>query len=235
MVASLNSEVKKLILRGKKLRLGTELNEKGLAYTTAGDNIFYINVKDNIKAGYNINTKTLYFLDKKYYVDLDDVPYEIERLSENPIKTSSGGEWQYYREKNRAIYHDFVSGLVLGLTSDDFYIYISVLGKENSTSSFLKRLYSIREILESIEKRWFENSKRKKFIELLKSNNIDYREVDGDLYFNNYSYSYNPETKIIYEFNKLQYKIPFKEFLLHRILRSWKQPYKNRLEKYVSY
>ena len=202
---------------------------------------FFVNVRKQgkiIRFKYDINTEILRFTDKKYVIKPNDVPTEIERLSENPMKTDGGGEWHYYLDKNRSVYHDFVSGLVLGFTSDNFYTYASVLEEKNSKYTFLKSLYNTKKILEAIEDNWFKNSVRKKLRKLLSDNNIDYREINGDFWFSNYSYAYNPETKIIYEYKKwplqlLHYKMPFKDFLLRRILRTWKQPYKTKLEKYA--
>lgn len=241
MVASLNSEVKKLIRSEHKTRLGASLTKRGFVWATICDHLFYINARKqgkNIRFKYNTDTEKLSFQDKEYSVRLDDVPIEVERLSENPIKTKGGGVWQYYKDKNRSVYHDFVSGLILGLTSDDFYVYAAVLEEENSRYTFLKSLYKTKEILESVENNWFKNSERERIIRLLRENNIDYMESDGDFCFNRVSYTYNPKTKIICEFDGLQithkYGMPLKEFLLQRMLRPWKQSYKNRLEKYVS-
>lgn len=240
-MVSLNSEVENLIRREKRLSLGTSLNRRGFVWTITDDKIFSINVRrqcKNIRFKYNLDTEFLYFTNKEYSVDSNDVPLEIERLVENPIKTAGGGEWHYYCEKDKSVYHDFVSGLVLGFTSDNIYIYVTVVGQKYSEYKFLKSIYNTEEILESIEDNWFRNSVRKRVKRLLDDNNIDYREINGDFWFSNYSYAYNPETKIIYEYKKwplqlLHYKMPFKDFLLRRILRTWKQPYKTRLEKYV--
>lgn len=244
-MVSLNSEVEKLIRREIGFKLKRELNKRGLVWTTIGDGdeTFFVNVRKQGKITrfkYDIGTEILQFNGGKHSIKPDDVPIEIERLSENPMKTDGGGKWQYYLDKNKAVYHDFVSGLVLGFTSDNLYIHVSVIGKEYPKYTFLKSLYNTKKILEAIEDNWFKNSVRKKLRKLLSDNNIDYREINGDFWFSNYSYAYNPETKIIYEHKKwplqlLHYKMPFKDFLLRRILRTWKQPYKTRLEKYVVY
>lgn len=240
-MVSLNSEVGKLIRREIGFKLKRELSKRGLVWTTIGDEIFFVNVRKQGKITrfkYDIGTEILQFNGGKHSIKPDDVPTEIERLSENPMKTDGGGKWQYYLDKNKAVYHDFVSGLVLGFTSDNLYIHVLVVGEEHSKYTFLKSLYNTKKILEAVEDNWFKNSVRKKLRKLLSDNNIDYREINGDFWFSNYSYSYNPETKIIYEYKKwplqlLHYKMPFKDFLLRRILRTWKQPYKTRLEKYV--
>lgn len=241
MVASLNSEIKKLIRSGRKTKLGESLTKRGFVWVTINDHLFHIYVKKqgkDYRFDYNTDTEKLSFQDKKYSIKISDVPIEVERLSENPMKTKDGGVWQYCKDKTRSIYHDFTSGLILELTSDDFYVYASVLGEENSRYTFLKSLYKTKEILESVENNWFKNSERERIIRLLRENNIDYMESDGDFCFNRVSYTYNPKTKIICEFDGLQithkYGMPLKEFLLQRMLRSWKQSYKNRLEKYVS-
>lgn len=240
-MVSLNSEVEKLIRREIGFKLKRELNRRGLVWATIGDETFFVNVRKQgkiIRFKYDINTEILRFNGGKHSIKPDDVPTEIERLSENPMKTDGGGEWHYYLDKNGSVYHDFVSGLVLGFTSDDLYIHVLVIGEEYPKYTFLKSLYNTKKILEAIEDNWFKNSVRKKLRKLLSDNNIDYREINGDFWFSNYSYAYNPETKIIYEYKKwplqlLHYKMPFKDFLLRRILRTWKQPYKTRLEKYV--